>query len=193
MTIDYGTTKSAPLDRATAGPFDSSEVINIRPMLDFGAIQVPAREDLVLKLEVEEATSRIVALTIELDGSALQLQAFSAPLSDGIWHSIKQQLSESIFAQGGKAEEVIGPLGAELNAQIPSATGERRLAKFIGVDGPKWFLRGVISGAALGNPIALADLIDLFRSLVVVRGATPLPPKDLLVLTAPAGAKKASK
>ena len=193
MSFDYGSSKSAPLDRSTAGPFDANEVLNIKPMLDFGAIQVPAREDLVLKLEVEETSSRIVALTIELEGSALQLQAFSAPATEGIWHSIMNQLSESIITQGGKTEEVIGPLGAELNAQIPSQDGQNRLAKFIGVDGPKWFLRGVISGAALSNPVTLANLIDLFRSIVVVRGATPLPPKDLLTLTAPAGAKKASR
>lgn len=189
--LEYGRSKSAPVDRSTAGPFDSTEQINIRPSVDFGALQLPIREDVTLKLEVEESSSRIVALTVEHQGSALQLQAFSAPASEGIWHEIRNDLDRSILSQEGKTETVIGPLGPELNAQIPTKDGGFRLAKFIGVDGPKWFLRGVISGLALGDTLAMTYLIDIFRSVVVVRGVAPMPPKELLQLTAPAGAKKA--
>lgn len=188
--VDYGSTKSAPVDRLTAGPFDSSEVIQLRPSIDFGAIQLPIRDDVTLKLEVEEASSRIVALTIDHQGSSLQLQAFSAPGSEGLWHEIRKSLEQSIEAQSGKTETVVGPLGPELNAQIPTKDGSFRLAKFIGVDGPKWFLRGVISGLALGDTLAMTYMIDIFRSIVVVRGQAPMPPKELLTLTAPAGAKK---
>lgn len=189
--LEYGNSKSAPVDRVTAGPFDSTEVINIRPSVDFGAISLPIREDVTLKLEVEEASSRIVALTVEHQGSSLQLQAFSAPGSEGIWHEIRGDLDKSIQSQGGKTEVVVGPLGPELNAQIPTKDGGSRLAKFIGVDGPKWFLRGVISGLALGDTLAMTYLIDIFRSVVVVRGVAPMPPKELLQLNAPPGAKKA--
>lgn len=190
--IEYGNTKSAPVDRVTAGPFDSSEWTQVRPIIDFGSLQLPAREDLVLKLEVEESSNRIVALTIELAGSALQLQAFSAPLTEGVWHEIRATLESSISSQGGRTEVVVGPLGPELNAQIPNRDGSTRLAKFIGVDGPRWFLRGVISGTALSDPIAMANMIDLFRAVIVVRGGAPMPPKDLLPLVAPAGAKKST-
>jgi hypothetical protein len=189
--LAYGNTKSAPIDRASAGPFDSSEVIEIRPLVDFGALQIPIREDVTLKLEVEEASSRIVALTVDHQGSSLQLQAFSAPGSEGIWHEIRAALEQSIQAQNGKTETVIGPLGPELNAQIPTRDGGFRLAKFIGVDGPKWFLRGVISGLALADTLAMTYMIDIFRSVVVMRGTSPMPPKELLQLVAPAAAKKA--
>lgn len=188
--VDYGNAKSQPVDRTTVGPFDSSEVIQLRPSIDFGALQLPIREDVTLKLEVDEASSRIVALTIDHQGSSLQLQAFSAPGSAGIWHEIRKTLDESILAQGGKTETVVGPLGPELNAQIPSKRGDYRLAKFIGVDGPKWFLRGVISGLALADTLAMTYMIDIFRSAVVVRGSSPMPPKELLQLVAPVGTKK---
>jgi len=189
--LAYGNSKSAPIDRVSAGPFDSSEVIEIKPLIDFGALQVPIREDVTLKLEVEEASSRIVALTVDHQGSSLQLQAFSAPGSEGIWHEIRAALEQSIQAQNGKTETVIGPLGPELNAQIPTRDGGFRLAKFIGVDGPKWFLRGVISGLALADTLAMTYMIDIFRSVVVMRGTSPMPPKELLQLVAPAAAKKA--
>jgi hypothetical protein len=190
--VDYGNSKSQPVDRSTVGPFDSSELIQLRPSIDFGALQLPIREDVTLKLEVDEASSRIVALTVDHQGSSLQLQAFSAPGSAGIWHEIRKTLDDSILAQGGKTETVTGPLGPELNAQIPTRDGGFRLAKFIGVDGPKWFLRGVISGLALGDTLAMTHIIDIFRSVVVVRGIAPMPPKELLQLSAPAGTKKAS-
>jgi hypothetical protein len=187
---NYGNAKSAPLDRASAGPFDIAELIKLRPTVDFGAIQLPLREDVVLKLEVEEKSSRVVALTVEYEGSSLQLQAFSSSGADGIWHEIRTTLENSIEVQGGKTEMVVGPLGPELNAQIPNRDGGFRLAKFIGVDGPKWFLRGVISGLALGDALAMTHVMDIFRSVAVVRGAQPMPPKELLTLVAPAGAKK---
>jgi hypothetical protein len=187
---NYGNTKSQPLDRFSAGPFDITELIQVRPSIDFGAIQLPMRDDVVYKLEVEESTNRIVALTVEHRGSTLQLQAFSAPGAEGVWHEIRTALEESITAQGGQTESVVGPLGPELNAQIPTSDGSSRLAKFIGVDGPKWFLRGVISGLALGDTLSMSHMIDIFRSVAVVRGSAPMPPKELLELVAPAGAQK---
>jgi hypothetical protein len=188
--VDYGNSKSEPIDRQTLGPFDSSELIQLRPTIDFGSLQLPVREDVTLKLEVDEASSRIVALTVDHQGSSLQLQAFSAPGSSGIWHEIRKTLDDSILAQGGKTETVVGPLGPELNAQIPTRDGGFRLAKFIGVDGPKWFLRGVISGLALADTLAMTHMVDIFRSVVVVRGVAPMPPKELLQLSAPVGTKK---
>ena len=190
---NYGNGKSHPLDRQSVGPFDISELVQVRPSIDFGAIQLPLRDDVVYKLEVEEATSKIVALTVEYNGSALQLQAFSAPASDGVWHEIRSSLEQSILAQNGRTEQVVGPLGPELNAQIPNVDGGFRLAKFIGVDGPKWFLRGVISGLALGDVLSMSHVIDIFRSVAVVRGSQPMPPKELLELVAPAGAQKSVK
>jgi hypothetical protein len=190
---NYGNGKSQPLDRQSVGPFDIAELVQVRPSIDFGAIQLPLRDDVVYKLEVEEATSKIVALTVEHNGSALQLQAFSAPASDGVWHEIRSSLEQSILAQNGRTEQVVGPLGPELNAQIPNVDGGFRLAKFIGVDGPKWFLRGVISGLALGDVLSMSHVIDIFRSVAVVRGSQPMPPKELLELVAPAGAQKSVK
>ncbi len=61
-----------------------------------------------------------------------------------------------------------------------------RDARFIGVDGPRWFLRGVITGRAVTDPEAAAAVEDLFRSVVVVRGSSPMPPRDLIPLKMPA-------
>ena len=82
-----------------------------------------------------------------------------------------------------------GPFGLEVRAEIPapagSPPGSTRLARFVGVDGPRWFLRGVISGQAVVDPEAAARVEELFRSIVVVRGTTPMPPRDLIPLQVP--------
>jgi hypothetical protein len=45
--------KSAPANRATAGPLDESESNSVRPYVDLGGVKVIPRADLQLRLEVE--------------------------------------------------------------------------------------------------------------------------------------------
>ena len=189
----YGSSKSAPVDRVQAGPFDVSEVSSVSQYIDFGSIRVPASENLQFRLEVEEATKRIVAITIDSGESSLQLQAFAAPKHEGLWHEIRSQIGQALLQQGAEVKEGIGTLGHEIASRQPISddSGQivgHKLARFVGVDGPRWFLRGIISGAALNDPIAAGEIENLFRHVVVNRGETPLPPRDLLPLTVPGGA-----
>jgi len=184
--------KTAPHDRAEAGPFDESEVNPVRPYIDLGAIKVLPREGLNLRLEVEEQTKRIVAVGLDYADSTLQVQPFAAPRSTGLWEETREQIRQQVRQQGGRVEEREGPLGPELLAEVPvvvagdAGSAAKRLARFVGVDGPRWFLRGVIGGAATGDVEAAAQIEDLFRSLVVVRGTSPMPPRDLIPLKMPA-------
>ena len=57
--------------------------------------------------------------------------------------------------------------------------------RFIGVDGPRWFLRGVISGQGAVQPEAAGLLEQVFRDTVVVRGEGPMAPRDPIVLKLP--------
>lgn len=184
--------KSAPADRAENGPFDESEANAVRPYVDLGGVKIVPREGLHLRLEVEEGTQRVVAVGLDYAGSTLQVQPFAAPRTSGLWHEIREQIIDQIGKQGGKTSLVDGPFGPELLAEIPAATpgqpGTTRLARFIGVDGPRWFLRGVIAGDGAVNPEAAAQIEDLFRSVVVVRGKTPMPPRDLIPLQMPQSA-----
>ena len=187
---DETSAKSAPDDRSTAGPFDEAEANPVRPYIDLGGIKVLPREGLNLRLEVEEATKRIVAIGLDYAESTLQVQPFAAPRSSGLWDETREQIQQQIAQQGGRVEEREGPLGPELLAEVPvtapDGTQAKRLARFVGVDGPRWFLRGVIGGAATGDVDAAAQVEDLFRSLVVVRGGIPMPPRDLIPLKMPA-------
>jgi hypothetical protein len=57
--------------------------------------------------------------------------------------------------------------------------------RFVGIDGPRWFLRGLFSGPATMDPAAAAPLEALIRQVVVVRGDHPVPPRELLELRLP--------
>jgi len=188
--------KSAPEDRETEGPLDESEANPVRPYVDLGGVKILPREGLALRLEVEEGTQRVVAVALDFADSTLQVQPFAAPRSSGLWHEIRDQIRDQLGKQGGKVEEKDGPFGPELLTEIPAPAGSApagtRIARFVGVDGPRWFLRGVISGKAAVDPAAGEQMEDLFRSIVVVRGSQPMPPRDLIPLTVPAGAQAAS-
>ncbi|AJM77651.1 DUF3710 domain-containing protein [Rathayibacter toxicus] len=181
--------KSAPEDRAEAGPLDEREANPVRPYIDLGGVKVLPREGMHIRLEVEEGSQRVIAVGLEYADSTLQVQPFSAPRSSGLWHEIRGQIAEQIDRQGGSIVEQEGVFGPELVAEIPVAGGQTSIARFIGVDGPRWFLRGVIAGAGAVNDEASAAVEDLFRSIVVVRGSGPMPPRDLIPLKVPAGSQ----
>jgi hypothetical protein len=175
--------------RAATGPFDESEKDTTAGYIDLGALRIAAAENLQLRLEVEERTKRVIAVTLDIKGSNLQLQAFAAPRSEGLWDEIRGQIAASVGSQGGTVEEREGEFGTELIAKLPAQTPDGRtgfrVARFVGVDGPRWFLRGVLGGQAAMDPAVAGPMEQLFRNVVVVRGDHPLPPRELLQLRLP--------
>ncbi|MBP6043214.1 MAG: DUF3710 domain-containing protein [Rhodoluna sp.] len=174
------------------GPFDSEQLEDVRPYIDFDSIRIEPKTDLSISVEVEDGSSRVVAVTLDFANSKLQLMAFAAPKTEGIWNDIRAAVAQNIVAQGGEVEEGYGAIGAELIAKLPLVDDQgraagHRLARFVGFDGPRWCLRGTVGGAAMTDPKAAADINDLFRAVIVHRGDTPLPPGEALPLSVPAG------
>lgn len=170
------------------GPWDVSEVREPgEGRVDLGGLFVPGVEGMELRVEV--AGDAIVAATVVLQDSAIQLQGFAAPKRAGIWGEVREEIASGITQQGGVIDEVEGPLGWELRAQVPvqlpDGTGGVQVVRFIGVDGPRWFLRGVISGQGAVQPQAAGLLEQIFRDTVIVRGEGPMAPRDPIVLKLP--------
>lgn len=183
----------APKSERPDGPWDISELDEPRSgRLDLGALLVPAVQGAQVRVDVDKASGRVVAAAIVLGESALQLQAFAAPRSEGVWPEIRAEILAGITEQHGTGEEVEGPFGTELRARVPVALPEGKAGfqplRFLGVDGPRWFLRGVMSGRAALDPAAAGDLETLFRRVVVIRGSEARPPREALALTLPSGA-----
>ncbi|MBA0052009.1 DUF3710 domain-containing protein [Streptomyces sp. AJS327] len=170
------------------GPWDVSEVSEPETgRVNLGGLYVPGVEGMELRVEV--AGDSIVAATIVLQDSAVQLQGFAAPKREGIWDEVREEIASGITQQGGVIDEAEGPLGWELRAQVPvqlpDGTNGVQVVRFVGVDGPRWFLRGVISGQGAVQPEKAGLLETIFRDTVVVRGDAPMAPRDPIVLKLP--------
>ena len=183
---------------ATSGPWDEADAPQDGlTQIDLGAIRLPALPGMDLRVELN-AQQKVIAATLRDGDSFLQVSVFAAPRAGGIWDSVREDLAKSASGQGGSLREVDGPFGPELAGTIvatpPAQPGEappqpvRRPARFLGVDGPRWFLRGMMSGPAAAAPEAAAVLEEAFRSIVVVRGSEPMPVREQLPLTLPAQA-----
>jgi hypothetical protein len=190
VSTDETPAEAAPLPARTSGPWDVDEVDDDeQPRVDLGAIRLPGVPGMELRMEIDKATNVVSAASVLLDGSSLQVQAFAAPRREGIWDEIRAEIAESVTQQGGSVDDLPGPFGRELLARLPVRTPEGRTghrpARFIGSDGPRWFLRGVLSGRAAVEPEAAQALEKVFAGIVVVRGTEALPPRDLLPLRLP--------
>jgi len=175
-----------------SGPWDSHDVDDDGvARLDLGSLLVPVPDGMEVRVDVQEQT--VVAATLVDGNSAMQVHAFAAPRSAGIWPEVRDEIAASIREGGGSAEVTDGPFGSELRARVPAPPpdqggppgGGLQPMRFIGVDGPRWFLRALLTGPAATDPAQATRLLDVFRGTVVVRGGEAMPPRDMLPLRLP--------
>lgn len=180
-------------DRAD-GPLDRGEVDGPDGRLDLGALWLPLVEGIELQLQMDESSGEVTGAFVVLGDSAVQLQAFAAPRSEGIWREVCEEIAAGITEQGGTADPGYGRFGRELLARIPTQQPDGKVAfqplRFSGVDGPRWLLRAVFHGPAAVDPDAAQPLEQLVSRVVVVRGSGPMGPHELLPLRLPTTAEE---
>jgi hypothetical protein len=171
------------------GPWDESEDAPDVPRLDLGSMRVAGRPGMEVRVDLDQPGGQVISATCVLREGALQLQPYAAPKRSGIWDEVRAELLEGIAAGGGKAEEQDGPFGPEvlalLDVEVAPGQKARQQVRFAGVDGPRWFLRAVFTGAAVTDDSVRADLEEVLRGVVVVRGGEPRSPRELLPLRLP--------
>lgn len=179
------------------GPYDVTEVDleaepEAGPRIDLGSMIITGIEGAELRLQVADETQQIVSAMLISKDSALELGAFAAPRSGGLWSELREELIEAAGAAGGSAAVVEGPFGVELRRLLPVQTpdGEQgyQPSRMWVAEGPRWLLRGIVYGQAAlvdGLESPVAELLDCFRATVVRRGEEARAPGDLLPLTLP--------
>ncbi|MEO3827083.1 DUF3710 domain-containing protein [Actinomadura sp. B10D3] len=209
----------AEAESATGGPWDSGDSFPEMQRLDFGALKVPVAPGLGFQVNFEATQvdeegnpldGRPVAVLVQYEESAMQLQVFAAPKRSGIWEDVRRETAKDIQEEAqGQIQEGEGPFGPELLAMVPAALTEEVLAempqevreqipaefieqgwapqiiRFLGVDGPRWFLQATVHGAAIEDEEQWQVLEDVLSGIVVHRGDAPMPPRDLLELQIP--------
>ena len=137
-----------------------------QPRIDLGSIIVTPVPGSELRLQVNEAQDIVSAMLVlpvtapvtngaqpEVVGSsALELSAYAAPRSGGLWAELRDEISEAATEAGGSAELAAGPFGVELRRLLPVTTPEGEQgyqpSRMWVAEGPRWLLRGIVYGQA---------------------------------------------
>ena len=188
------------MDWRTDGPFDIDEVDldadteDDPPRIDLGSMVLTVFPGAELRLQVSEETQQIVSAMLVTSDSALEVGAYAAPRSGGLWSELRDEMIESATEAGGSAALTEGPFGVELRRLLPVSTpdGEQgyQPSRMWVAEGPRWLLRGILYGQAAledGVESPVAELLTAFRHVVVRRGDEPMAPGDLLPLRMPTG------
>ncbi|MBT1165699.1 DUF3710 domain-containing protein [Bifidobacterium simiarum] len=164
------------------GPWDVDDenVPDYDDYLDIGSLYLPFLPGIELRLKANRQSGQVLGATITLGDSSLEMEAFAAPKSFGLWDDVRSDLLE---ANKG-AREVDGTFGKELT--LPVKVGDKTLdTRIVGVDGPRWMLRGIFSGPAAKGGEEKKTLDKYFADVVVERGEEPLAPRDMIPMHAP--------
>ena len=212
---------SGPYDISEVESIESTEE---SPKIDLGSLILTAVPNAELRLQVAEETGEVMSAMLVLEtqvyegfdklspveppasanqkpqtySSALELGAYAAPRSGGLWAELREEISRSATEAGGTASLGEGPFGVELRRLIPVTTpdGEEgyQPSRMWVAEGPRWLLRGIVYGQAAieddaDSPV-VADVLSAFRQVIVRRGDEAMAPGDLLPLTMPTNAER---
>lgn len=185
--------------RRAEGPWDSTEKEPSDRHIDLGSMLVRGRVGLELRVpkEGESAPSAVVLLT---EDSGLEMRAFAAPRSGGLWDEVREEIALEIERLEGSHEVVQGRYGTELHVRLPATTPEGepgvQPTRIVAVEGPRWMLRATFLGRAALEPSDDDILAETLRDTIVVRGAEPRAAREALPVEAKglvSKAKDASK
>ncbi len=177
-----GTVPAAPAEPEPAGPYDFADA-PAAERVDLGSILLPGIDGVEIRLQAGE-DGAIQQIVLVHGQNALQLGAFAAPRSDGLWDEVRAEIRKSLFDDGVAADEIAGRWGTELRARLRTQSGFDDL-RFIGVDGPRWMLRAVFQGPAAVDPTLGGPLNDCLSGLVVRRDDQARPTREALPLRLP--------
>jgi hypothetical protein len=178
------------------GPWDAEDAPeDAMQRIDLGSLLLPVPDGTEVRVDVSPE-GEVVAATMVQGDSAMQVNVFAAPKRSGIWAEVRSEIADALVQGGGSTEQVDGPYGTELQAQVPTEVpGEGTMlapARFLGVDGPRWFLRALITGPAATDRAVASGLETVLRDVVVQRGGEAMAVRDPLPLHLPREIAEAS-
>ncbi|WP_051815966.1 DUF3710 domain-containing protein, partial [Glycomyces tenuis] len=146
----------------TEGPFDAADAPEDElRRLDLGAIRLPIPKGVGFQAQTD-AKGNISQVVLTTGSSALQLLVRAAPRSEGIWEEMREELTAQVTGQGGKVETVEGRWGEELIARVAGQKGTNTV-RFVGVDGPRWFVQATFQGKRATDEDAAPELDEALR------------------------------
>ena len=179
------------------GPYDSAAIPNDGTRLDLGSLRIPSAAELEVRVEFEQESMEPLSVSMILPHSIISLQAFASPKNEDTWPEVRDDVVAELERHGIETSVVLGEFGTEIHTVMPAQDDDGSTLvtpiRFIGVDGDRWFLRIVVSGAGTVDEVSAREVDDLIADLVVCRGDHPMSPGDPLPIVLPEGSEADSE
>lgn len=194
-SVDVGDDVAASDPVDAEGPFDIDDLPDDGVQrVDLGSLLIAPEEGRELRLQVDESTQAVQAVLLAGPDGALELRAFAAPRNGDLWTEVRPQLAADLARRGGTATERQGRFGTELVCELSVPTAEGRAAsqssRIIGINGPRWMLRGTFLGRPATDPDSAAAWEDALTKVVIRRGDHAMPAGDPLPVVLPDSARR---
>ena len=166
------------------GPWDQRFAPEGVARLDLGSLQIPAVEGVEVRVQAnpEGGIEHVVLVSAQ---GAVEFGVFAAPCSEGIGNEVRSEMFQEMTKAGLEVREVDGTYGRELAARLADPQGQVVDVRYVGVDGPRWFVKATFQGPVAVDPSQAPVLGECLEGLVVVRDADPRPVRESLPLRLP--------
>jgi hypothetical protein len=169
------------LSDVSDGPFDVADFEDDGvPRIDLGSVKVPVPDGSQVQVEMDPETGGVRAVHVVTEQGQITVSAYAAPRSGGLWREVSTELAEQLRADGAKVNIGRGVWGLEISAIVGDVS-----LRFVGIDRPRWMLRGVIAGPQSEAAAAVEVLRGIVRRTIVDRGDAPMPVRTPLTITLP--------
>jgi hypothetical protein len=174
----------AAVDDDPDGPFDVEEFDDAAVVTvgrhDLGSVLIPENEAAELAIEVNQQGVPTMVWMVTPNGR-YNITAYAAPKTGNLWREVVTEIAESLRNDSAQVSVEDGPWGREVVGVITKGP-EPVVMRFVGVDGPRWMVRGAAIGTPESADAIAADVRNALADTVVRRGDTPQPVRAMLNL-----------
>jgi hypothetical protein len=179
-----GEVAESAVDDDPDGPFDVEEFDDPAVVTlgrhDLGSVLIPENEGAELAIEVNQQGVPTMVWMVTPNGR-YNITAYAAPKTGNLWREVVTEIAESLRNDSAQVSVEDGPWGREVVGVVTKGP-EPVVMRFVGVDGPRWMVRGAAIGTPESAEAIAADVRNALADTVVRRGDTPQPVRAMLNL-----------
>ena len=179
-----GDAAQSAVDDDPDGPYDVEEFDDAAVVTvgrhDLGSVLIPENEGAELAIEVNQQGVPTMVWMVTPNGR-YNITAYAAPKTGNLWREVVTEIAESLRNDSAQVSVEDGPWGREV-VGVMTKGPEPVVMRFVGVDGPRWMVRGAAIGTPESADAIAADVRSALADTVVRRGDTPQPVRAMLNL-----------